>query len=532
MEEKHFFISGHLGVEEHISSEGLKESKRIKKRTKQNRSLFVTALAFFSLSFATLCAASVYLDSNKIIPDSVFAKIILVVALFFVVGLIFVYFSKKSKSVAILSILVCLVVMTISVYGSFALFNVYKSVEAVESPKVFYAQIGVYVRKDSVYAPNEISTENGSESQQMPGESLEGRSVGTIITNLDKGYTSQGMRLFRKEVDVSVTVYDSIGLLINALKSNEVDAIVINEAFLSSFLDDEPEFFTWAVESRNIGIETEHIINTVKADVVSEPFIVYVSGIDTANNNDKVDYFPDAARCDGNIIAAIDPINKRILLVSIPRDFYVPLWGNENYMDKLTHAGIFGVECSMETLGALFDIEFNYYVRLNVFSVIKIVDALGGITVHSDYDFSARYIDDSRTYFHVGENDLDGARALAFVRERYSFANGDRQRGIHQQECIRAIIEKACSPSIIAHFSDVLDVIENSVRTNIGQEEINALIRMQISDMASWSIESISVDGYGSSSPCYAMGGEMLYTMIPYYDTVETAKDAIIDLIS
>ena len=522
MEEKLIFISGNYNVAERISSD-----KRKNKR-KKSKGLFVTALAFFSLSLAALSAAFIYLDSNGIVPDNLFVKIIGGIVAFSLIEFLFLLLSSKHRIVALLSIIVCIAVFSFSVYGTYILHNVYRSVEAVETPKNFYAHIGVYVKKDSAYAPYQITTENGSEPQQMPGESLEGRYVGTIITNLDKGYTSQGIRILRKDVDVNIIVYDSFGLLIDALRNNEVDAIVINEAFLSSYLGEETDFFTWAVESKNIGIETEHNINTIKADVVSEPFIVYVSGLDTS----KIDYFPDAARCDGNIIAAIDPINKKILMVTIPRDFYVPLWGDDYYMDKLTHAGIFGVECSMETLESLFDIHFNYYVRLNVFSVIKIVDALGGITVHSDYDFSSKHIDGSIQYFHVGENDLDGVETLAFVRERYSFANGDRQRGIHQQECIRAIIEKACSPSIVAHFSDVLDVIEDSIRTNIGQEEINALIRMQISDMASWSIESISVDGYGTYASCYAMGGEMLYVMNPDYDTVNAAQNALLSFMS
>ena len=260
-----------------------------------------------------------------------------------------------------------------------------------------------------------------------------------------------------------------------------------------------------------------------KADVVSEPFLVYISGIDTS----KIDYFPDAARCDGNIIAAIDPINKKILLVNTPRDFYLPLWGDYNAMDKLTHAGVFGVECSMDTLEYLYGVEFNYYVRFNVHSVVNIVDALGGISVYSDYNFTAQSIAGTYHHFYVGENEIDGLGAIAFVRERNSFPTGDRQRGINQQECIKAIIEKACSPAIVSHFSDVLNVVENSIRTNITSEEINALIRMQISDMASWSFETISVDGYGSSEPCYAMSGEVLYTMIPYDDTVEEAKKRI-----
>ena len=515
MEEKHFFIATNYEVGERIHT----DKKNIKKR-KSNRSFFVTALAFFSLALAALCTTLIYLDSNRIIPDTLFRKIFLGLSVFLGLELLFLIISRRSTLIAALSILICVAVISASSYGTYAIQRIYKSMHAVEEPKTFYARVGVYVRRDSPFAPP-ITLPEGE--QQEKSESLEGHTVGTMLTNLDKGYTSQATRILRKETDVNVVVFDIFSDMISSLKNGSIDAIIYNEAFLGTKLGQETDFFTWAVETKSIGIESEHNINIKKADVVSEPFLVYISGLDTS----RIDYFPDAARCDGNIIAAIDPVNKKILLINTPRDFYVPLWGNSSAMDKLTHAGIFGVECAMETLEALYDIEFNYYVRFNVYSVINIVDALGGITVHSDYNFSAQDVFDNTHYFYVGENDIDGAAAIAFVRERYSFANGDRQRGIHQQECIRAIIQKACSPAIVSHFSDILGVVEDNIRTNIGQDEINALIRMQISDMSSWSFETLSVDGYGSSYPCYAMGGEYLYTMIPYDDTVDAAKTAL-----
>ena len=520
MEEKHIFIATNYEVGERIHTD-----KKNNKKRKSNKSFFVTALAFFSLALAALCTTLIYLDSNGIIPGTLFRKIFLGLSVFLVLELLFLFISRKSRLVAALSILICVAVISASSYGTYTIQRVYKSIHAVEEPKTFYARVGVYVRRDSPFAPPVTLPE--SEPQEK-SESLDGHNVGTMLTNLDKGYTSQATRTFRKENDVNVIVFNLFSDMISALKDGSIDAIIYNEAFLGTKLGEETDFFTWAVEAKSIGIESEHNINIKKADVVSEPFIVYISGIDTYNT----DYFPDAARCDGNIIAAIDPVNKKILLINTPRDFYVPLWGDTYAMDKLTHAGIFGVECSMETLEALYDIEFNYYVRFNVYSVINIVDALGGITVHSDYDFTVNNIFGTTQYFHVGENDIDGLGAIAFVRERYSFASGDRQRGIHQQECIRAIIQKACSPAIVSHFSDVLSVVENNIRTNIGQDEINALIRMQISDMSSWSFETLSVDGYGSSYPCYAMGGEYLYTMIPYDDTVDAAKTALSEFMS
>ena len=201
-------------------------------------------------------------------------------------------------------------------------------------------------------------------------------------------------------------------------------------------------------------------------------------------------------------------------------------------MDKLTHAGTWGVDTSMSTLSDLYGIEYNYYARVNVFSLIKIVDALGGITVHSDYEFYAASGTGGYHQFYVGDNEVDGIGALCFVRERHSFENGDRQRGIHQEECIKAIIRKACSPAIISHFTDVLSVVTSSMKTNIGQEEINALVKMQLSDMASWTVEGISVDGWGAIKPCYTAGNTELWVMIPDTSTVQAAKDKIAEFLA
>ena len=519
MEEKHIFVSTDYDVSERISAD-----RRVRrKRTKRGTGFFVAALAFFSLSLSAICAAFIYLDSNDILPENLFGKILIGFGIFVFLELLFLILSRKSRFIAALSILVCMAVISASAYGVYALYSLYKSMEAVEEPKVFYAHVGVFVKKDSIYAPSMSKPEDGSEPQQIPGESLEGHSIGTILLNLDKGYTSQAMRLLKKEVNVNTIVYEDFGSMMDAFREGEIEAIIYNKTYLGVYLGENSDFYEWAVEAKDIGIETEHNISIRKADVVSEPFIVYVSGLDTYDD----DYFPDEARCDVNIIAAVDPVKKKILMVSTPRDYYVPLWGEDYAMDKLTHAGVYGVETSMETLEALYDIKFNYYVRTNVYSLIKIVDALGGITVHSDFDFYAPNGLGDFHMFYEGENEVDGAGALCFIRERYSFANGDRQRGIHQEECIRAIIEKACSPAIIAHFKDILDVVESSIRTNIGQEEINALIKMQLTDMASWSIESKSVDGYTGPMPSYAMGGQELSSVIPYYDTVYAAADAL-----
>ena len=210
-------------------------------------------------------------------------------------------------------------------------------------------------------------------------------------------------------------------------------------------------------------------------NVARDPFIVYLSGVDTKNSTE----IKDKDLSDVNMIVVINPKDKKVLMVSTPRDFYVPLEGNQNKMDKLTHAGSYGIECSMSTLEALYDIEFNYYAKVNFKSVYDIVNSLGGVTIHSDYNFTSLHSYTGKSYtFKKGENYVLGDAALAFVRERKLFADGDRQRGKHQQELISAVVKKAISPAMFvpSNIESMLESISNNTKTNFSEKEIKKLI--------------------------------------------------------
>ncbi len=265
--------------------------------------------------------------------------------------------------------------------------------------------------------------------------------------------------------------------------------------------------------------EEDEIIAPNAAKVTKEPFIIYLSGSDTRNYSN----IPEKGLSDVNMIIAVDPVNYKILLVNTPRDYYVAMGGDENRMDKLTHAGNQGVECSMKSLEWLYDIEFNYYVKINFKSVVDIVDAVGGITVNSEYNFSSRHSLSRKTYnFVVGENKLNGDAALAFARERKSFALGDRQRGKHQQMVINAALDKVISPALLnpSKFSEILSAVTSNTKTNISKKEIKALFKMQLASMRGWETESIAADGTGMS-----ING--IYYMKPDQETVDAAKIAL-----
>ena len=269
---------------------------------------------------------------------------------------------------------------------------------------------------------------------------------------------------------------------------------------------------------------TSGLISGAEANkITKEPFVLYLSGVDNRGE------LTEKARSDVNILAVVNPTTKRVALINTPRDYYVDLAGTDS-KDKLTHAGLYGVETSMATLGNLYGIQVDHYIRIDFSGFISIIDAVGGVDVYSDQAFtsvgSPGYYDP--TTFAEGWNHLDGKSALAFARERHAFASGDIQRGINQMKVIDAMANKLKSPTVLMSFSKLMDAVSNCFVTSLSQEQISALVRMQLGDLASWDIESCSVTGSsGKSSQCYSAKGQSLYVMKPDECSVSKAKQLI-----
>ena len=281
----------------------------------------------------------------------------------------------------------------------------------------------------------------------------------------------------------------------------------------------------WAQQGLSaLGSMTSGLLTGAEANkITKEPFVIYLSGVDTRGE------LTENARSDVNILAAVNPVTKRVALVNTPRDYYVDLAGTDS-KDKLTHAGLYGVETSMETLGNLYGVNVDHYIRINFAGFISIIDALGGVDVYSDQAFtsvgSPGYYDP--TTFVEGWNHLDGKSALAFARERHAFASGDIQRGINQMKVIDAMLNKIKSPALLMGFSKIMDAASDCFVTSFSQDQISALVRMQLSDFAEWDIESYTVTGTSSSSTkCYSAKGQKLYVMKPDDASVSKAREMI-----
>ena len=253
-------------------------------------------------------------------------------------------------------------------------------------------------------------------------------------------------------------------------------------------------------------------------DVAEEPFTIYVSG-----NDSYGEVTTEEGRSDVNILLTVNPNTRQILMTTTPRDYYVELPFGEGCWDKLTHAGNYGIDCSMQTLEALYDVDIDYYLRVNFSGFESIVDALDGVEVYSDYAFGTA----GGYYFEEGYNEVNGAAALAFVRERYAFEDGDVQRGKNQMAMIQAIMDKATSPALITGYLGLMDSVSDSFVTNMPKGSIADLVKLQLNEGGSWNVVANSVSGYVSEAYTYSDDSQLLSVMLQDEASVQYAAELI-----
>ena len=325
--------------------------------------------------------------------------------------------------------------------------------------------------------------------------------------------TSQSKELTVEQSTSYLTAYKS-------LVSGEAKAIVLNSVFENIIESEYPDY-----ASKIRKIYTKNITKEVAAPKVSknQSFNVYVSGIDTYGPISSV------SRSDVNIIMTVNRETKKILLTTTPRDSYVPIAdGGNNQKDKLTHAGIYGVDASIHTLENLYGIDLNYYARLNFTSFLKLIDLLGGVDVHNDQDFTSLH---GKFHFPVGNVHLDSEQALGFVRERYSLADGDRDRGRNQQKVIVAILQKLTSTEALKNYDSIIKGLQDSIQTNMPLETMMNLVNAQLESGGTYKINSQDLKGTGRMDlPSYAMPESSLYMMEISDSSLESVKAAINDV--
>lgn len=449
------------------------------------------------------CCYSLYI--LDVIPEKYYFIAFIVLGFMLFTFFTFLINKKTRKWIFIINIIIYLIILGAS---AFAYFKFNSVVDFLNKNLNQHYETNVYY-----FVVN-------SESKYSQLEDVSNETISLVDDINDKESLEKNIQKKFKTPNIKVKYLDSI---LDALYDVEVNPeliLLVNSGNYDAMVENFPEF---EGKVRNLGtLEIQRRIENKETgiDITQDAFVAYLSGIDTRSGT-----LPATSLSDVNILMAIDPIERNILMVHIPRDYYVPLHGI-NGKDKLTHAGLVGgINMSKSTIEDLFDIKISYYVRVNFNAAIKLVDAVGGITVYSDQKKSFKCWTDQACKIKPGDNPVDGRCALAFARERYTYKEGDRHRGENQEQVIRLLIEKiTSSETILLKSSDILESLNGTFESNISTDEIMSLVKMQLNDMSGWNISTYNVSGGDGYARTYSYPKQDLYVMLPDYKTVDQAK--------
>lgn len=425
---------------------------------------------------------------------------------FLIIFELILYFLLKKNQAGTLVAFFILAIISVLI-NSFASYYIYSGVDAL----------------------NEINKRQETEEIKFSLVVLEEskyESIGDIKDNpvetaLDQD--EENIEEFRKKLeddkDLSLNLKDGQTYINSAhdLIDGKIDIILLNESY-RSVINDEIEDFDKKTRILETITEEKKVDDISKKVEKNEPFNIYISGIDTYGALTRV------SRSDVNLILSVNPQTGKMLITTIPRDSYVEIAGpGKNQKDKLTHAGIYGIESSVKTLENLFDVDINYYARVNFSTFMELIDVLDGVDVYNDQAFQRGGYD-----FPVGNIHLDGDKALVFARERYSLERGDLDRGRNQEKVLKAMIEKALSPSIIVNYKPFLNIMMSSTDTNMPKDKVIELVNDQIDTGQDWQIDTTEVKGQGQMGlPSYAMPGSNLYMHVLEEDSVKEVSENI-----
>lgn len=360
-----------------------------------------------------------------------------------------------------------------------------------------------------------------------PAETLEDAADYTFGVQFSKGSDNMQAAVsdIQKQIgsEIQTTECDSVQTQAQQLLDGKVDAIIYNGAY-TSLMEENVTDFSKKIKilyTFDIRVQLDFGNSGATDDsITKEPFTIYISGIDTYGE------VSETSRSDVNLIAVVNLKTYQILLVTTPRDYYVPIPGiSGGQKDKLTHAGIYGIDASMRTLGQLYETDINYYARLNFTSLIDIVDTLGGVDVYSELAFQTGKESGCIVDVQEGWNHLNGEQALAFSRERHALADGDNQRGKNQQAVLTAMLRKCLSPTMLLKAGTIMNQVSSEVETNLSQAQINSLIKYQLNKNATWTIQSVAATGTNDKGYCYSSGDKLLFIMDPDEDVVQKIID-------
>ena len=478
-------------------------TNRKQKRT-NNRSWGMVNIGL-TILYAILAAVLLFIMFNYNFLSFRFLNIIITLGLLVVLAIsIFLQKTKKSPLVTTAVLVIFSLVSLVGIFGFKQMIDITNRMN--QTAAFSEVEMSIVVPKDS-----DIKDVSQITSVQAPTK-VDKNNIDTLMSALKED----------KKVDVKVDDVSSYQEAYDNLKSGKSQAMVLSGSYASllesvdsNYASNLKTIYTYKIKTKN---------SSSAKQVDSKVFNIYISGIDTYGSISTV------SRSDVNIIMTVNMNTHKILLTTTPRDAYVKIpGGGADQYDKLTHAGIYGVETSEQTLENLYGINIDYYARINFTSFLKLIDQLGGVTVHNDQAFTSLH---GKFDFPVGDIQMNSEQALGFVRELYSVDGGDNDRGKNQEKVISAIINKLASLNSVSNFTSIVNNLQDSVQTNMSLDTINALANTQLDSGSKFTVTSQAVTGTGSTGQLtsYAMPNSSLYMMKLDDSSVESASQAIKNL--
>ena len=477
-----------------------KKSKKAKKRLK------IVSKVIGVISLIVLVAFLYTLLRMRVLPSKYLYPIIGILCFFEFVFLFFNFHKKTKRKILVFNDILLVL---------FIIIELFATVRMQQALDFLYNGLNIKITTDTYYVVANKEAKYKS-LKDIKGETLYYYKDVDDIDEL-KTQVNAVVKVKFKEVE---NYFD----LINEVVNDKEKLILVNSGNYDALLENDESYKDKLKIVGKIEYKKEIVIEKNKNKITSKPFIVYLSGIDTRGNG-----MPSRSLSDVNMFVVVNPKTRNILLVNVPRDYYVQIHGTTGLRDKLTHAGVIGgVNLSKATVEDILGYEADYYVRVNFNAVTNLVDAVGGITVNSDVNYNISCWTDRGCTIRPGLNNLNGRCALAFARERHGYSNGDQHRAENQQQVIKVLLDKiASTDTILYNYQDILNALGGTFDTNVSTENIQDLINFQINDMKGWNVSASNLTGSGGMTETYSYPHMKLSVVYPNEDSIVQAKAKI-----
>lgn len=495
-------------------------------------------LIILFLGFLSTCTVFYFLYQTKILPAHFFSLLAFIT--FLIITTLILFSHRHKFAVIILSIIIF-----INLILSFLLFKYNDYFSKIGQNETYFEKYSLVTLKNSNLTKNTTSTiaPLGLLTSDPYFDTVKQYLTNAGQNNADRDNTDQknsnnkssDQTQSRPDLlktpleETNLKTYDNLLALTTALTSpkttnDKLQTIFLGYTYLDALKDNNESIYNQLqiLADVEIKVTPKHVETTTHASLDS-PFTIYLSGIDNRDHT-----LPFAARSDVNLVMVVNPAKHKILLLNTPRDFYVPLAMNGK-LDKLTHAGLYGVNESIHTLENFYGIKFNYYARINFDATSTIIDQLGGVDVHIPYVVNTYH---GHRHYEPGNYHLNGDEALDFARERVSisWAGGDRERGRNQEKIITALLQKLQQDKTnLTKLDQIFNSIAKNIQTNFTPDDLKYLVQKQLTNFSNWQIESIDVDGKADITSTYTYPEPKHFVWHPYQDTVDKAKTKLQD---